>query len=156
MQVHHPIGGDFGVLVRFIADDPLAAYNIEIGAEFPWAGDLVLSAELKAEAGDPSEMIAGNHKNITVGVGKRIERRLQRQRTLKRCIDVGVVCINVPTIPFVGCAGLNAFAQRVAGVLKELMSRDWAGHVYDVISIERAKSAYGPVQLSFGDLEVTA
>src|SRR5580698_4308485 len=101
-------------------------------------------------------MIAGYDEYIAVSVGERIERRLQRQRTLERCIDVGVVCINVPTILSVGCAGLNAFAQRVAGVLKELMSRDWAGHVYDVISIERAKSAYGPVQLSFGDLEVTA
>src|SRR5580698_10039409 len=101
-------------------------------------------------------MIAGYDEYIAVSVGERIERRLQRQSTLERCIDIGVVCINVPTILFVGCAGLNAFAQRVAGILKELMSGDWAGYVDDVIGIERAKSAYGPVQQSLGDIEVTA
>src|SRR6202451_2289610 len=36
------------------------------------------------------------------------------------------------------------------------MSGDWAGHIDDVVGIERAKPAYGPVQQSLGDVEVTA
>ena len=67
-------------------------------------------------------MIAGNHEDIAVGVGERIERRLQGQRVLEGGIDVSIVGIDIPAILLVVHIGFDSLAKRVAGVLKEFMS----------------------------------
>ena len=82
---------------------------------------LVFAAQLETEIRDAGYVIAWNHKDIAVGVGERIKRRLQSQRVLEGGIDIGIVCVDVPAILFVGHIGFDALTERIAGVLKELM-----------------------------------
>ena len=121
MQVHDPVGGQLRILVRLIADQPLTADDVQVRSEYPRIGDLIFAAELETEVRDAGYVIAWNHKDIAVGIGERIKRRLQGQCVLEGGIDVGVVCIEVPAILFVGHIGFDALTERIAGVLKELV-----------------------------------
>lgn len=49
VQVYGPIGRCFRVLIGLVADQPLAAYDINVGADFPRVGDPVFSVGLEAE-----------------------------------------------------------------------------------------------------------
>jgi hypothetical protein len=101
-------------------------------------------------------VIAGNHKDIAVGVGERIERRLQGQRVLERGIDVGIVGIDIPAILLVVQIGFDALAKRVAGVLKKFMSDERTRDRQNVVRVERAKAADGPIHLSLRNVKLTS
>src|SRR6516164_4261404 len=119
MQVHDPISWQFRILVSLITNKPLAAKDIEVGAEQPRIGDPILAAELEAVVRNGGNVITGNHENIAVFVGKGIVRRAQRQGVQENGIDGGEVGIDVPAILFVSKIGFDSLAQRVAGVLKK-------------------------------------
>ena len=89
-------------------------------------------------------------------IGKRVERRRQRQGVLKSGVDRGEVRIDVPAIPFVRRLRLDPLAQRVAAVLKEFMSDDRARDIDNIVGIERVIDADAPVQKPFGDIVVAA
>ena len=46
MQVHHPVGGQFGSRFKLIADDPLAANDVKDGADLPRFRDAILGSQL--------------------------------------------------------------------------------------------------------------
>jgi hypothetical protein len=71
-------------------------------------------------------VIAGNHKDIAVGVSERIKRRLQRQCVEESGVYISVVGVEVPPILFVRHIGFDALAQRVAAILEERVSYDRA------------------------------
>ena len=101
-------------------------------------------------------MIAWDHKNIAVRISERIKRRLHSQRVLERGIDIGVVCVDVPAILFVGQIGFNALTERIAGVLKELVPDQGTRDRQNVIGIEGVKPTYTPVQQSLGNFELAS
>jgi hypothetical protein len=49
VEIHHPRGADFRVLVGFIADEPLTPGNDEVRTKLPGLGDLIFGAGLEAE-----------------------------------------------------------------------------------------------------------
>src|SRR5580692_1668170 len=122
MQVRRPIGRQLRILVRFVADKPLIADDVEVGAEFPWIGDLVIGAGLEAIARYPGQVVAGDDEDIAVGVGEWVVRRRQSQRVAKRGIDGGKIGIGGPAILLVRDIGFNTLAQRVAAILKKLVT----------------------------------
>src|SRR5215469_3473612 len=117
MQVHDPVSRQFWILVSLITNKPLAAKDIEVGAEQPRIGDPILTAELEAVVRNGGNVIAGTHENIAVFVSKGIVRRPQRQGVQENGSDRGEVGIVVREILFVSKIDFDAFAKRVDGVL---------------------------------------
>ena len=134
----------------------MTADDVEIRAELPWVGDLILAAELEAEIRNPGQVIAGNDVDVAVGVGIGIERRRQSQVIPERGIHVRVIGIKIPALPFVGRIGLDALTQRIPAVLKIFVPGNRTGDIDDVVGVERVVGAHGPVQLPFGDVEMPA
>src|SRR5580700_5891501 len=125
MQVHGPVGRDPRVLIGFIADQPLTANDVEVGAEFPWIGDLVIGTGLEAIARYSGQVVAGDDKDIAIGVGEWIVRRRQCQRVTERRIDGREIGIGGPAVLLVRGLGLDALTERIAGILKKFVARDW-------------------------------
>ena len=75
VQVDHLVGRHLRILVARVGDQVLAADDVEIGADRPAVGDLILGAGLEAMLRDARNVVAGRGEDVAAGVGSGIVRR---------------------------------------------------------------------------------
>src|SRR5215469_14286021 len=134
MELNHPIAWQFGVLVRGVAKEELAAGVNQIAAELPLVGDRIVGIHFQPVLRNTRKLVAQRYLDIAVGIGEGIIRRAQRERALKGGVDETVIDARLPLIVAIADPGFDSLPPCVADILEKAARDDRAGDAENLTS----------------------